>query len=222
MRVWVLLQQDAGIRFHADTLCIAAKQLPADVARPEDTDKVAFTCFTGNENDCYYQLPGEDPTPMPIGRRVLLDVEERRHLATGPVIYEELKTYYDTVFALTNSYDQVKCLNQGLDTDGDQVWYPLDQCPDQAGTEATGGCPDADVDTVPDARICAPPQRSVENNGCPPSTAAAPDSDGDGLNDAVDQCPVQAVRLGIWLSRRDADARAAAMAAIPAGLVRAA
>jgi hypothetical protein len=190
----VALQQDAGIRFHAQTACVAVKQIPADMTRPDDTDKVAFTCFTGQQNDCYYQLPGQDPIQIPIGARVLLDVEKKEQVEAGPLIYEEVKTYFDTVSTLTGSFDQAQCLNAALDTDGDRVYYPHDQCSDQAGTDATGGCPDADRDTVPDAQDqCPDTAGPVESGGCPVSTATPfPDSDGDGLNDAVDQCPLEA------------------------------
>lgn len=186
--VEVSLQQNPDIRFGAETLCIAAKQIAADLTKPDDTDKIALTCFTGNTSDCFYQFPGEDPTPMPVGQRVLLDLKKLELISTGPLVYEEVKTYFDTVFALTNSYEQVQCLNSALDTDGDQVWYPVDVCPDEAGTEATNGCPDQDLDTVPDAQDQCPDEAGpADNSGCP-----LPDIDGDSLNDVEDQCPFEA------------------------------
>lgn len=189
------LQQNASIHFNAKAQCIAAKQIPADLSIANDPDKVAFTCFTGQDGDCSYRFPeSRDPIIMPIGSRVLLDVTNQKEIEIGSIRYEEVQTYYDTVVELTKSDEQVTCLAPYLDKDGDSVSYPADECPDDPGAVDTNGCPDRDGDTLADSvDQCVDVFGPVENNGCPAPTATAlPDIDGDGMNDVVDRCPFAA------------------------------
>jgi serine/threonine protein phosphatase PrpC len=194
--VSVSLLQNEGIKFEAQTQCIAAKQIPKDVTKPNDKDKVAFTCFTGYQGDCTYKFPGAEPEVMPIGKRVLLDIENRQWIEDGPIQYSEVKSYVDTVLKLTNNIDQVKCLNPYLDADGDgltPLTSPADQCPNDAGPAKTNGCPDKDGDGVPDNQDqCPAVVGDPAFKGCPPPTATPlPDIDGDGLSGAADLCPAQ-------------------------------
>ncbi|MEO8607196.1 MAG: hypothetical protein ABI690_04910 [Chloroflexota bacterium] len=193
--VEVALQQNASIKFNANTECVAAKQIPADVSVPNDPDKVAFTCFTGSSGDCSYSFPqSEKPVEMPIGQRVLLDVTDQKEISVGPIQYDEVKKYYDTVMSLTKSDDQVKCLAPSLDTDGDGISYPTDQCPNDPGPADTNGCPDSDGDKLADSvDQCPNVAGDPANNGCPiPTATPLPDVDGDGLNDVIDRCPFAA------------------------------
>jgi len=71
------------------------------------------------------------------------------------------------------------------DKDGDGIPDDRDNCPDQPGTELTGGCPDADGDGIPDREDkCPDIPGTLKYNGCP-----VPDSDNDGINDEEDKCP---------------------------------
>lgn len=191
----VALQQNASIKFFAETQCIAAKQIPADVSIANDPDKVAFTCFTGNNGDCSYRFPDStEPVTMPINSRVLLDITNQKEIEQGPIHYDEVKTYYDTVMSLTKSDEQVKCLAPSLDSDGDSISYPTDQCPNDVGPADTNGCPDSDGDKLADSvDQCPTAPGDPANNGCPlPTATPLPDVDSDGLNDVVDRCPFAA------------------------------
>jgi len=196
--VQIALQQNASIHFNAQTECIAAKQIPADISIPNDPDKVAFTCFTGQDGDCTYKFPQSEPITMPIGSRVLLDITNQQEIEVGPILYSEVQTYYDTVVALTGSDEQVQCLSPYLDQDGDGVSYPIDECPADPGAADTNGCPDRDGDTLRDSvDQCPDVSGPVENNGCPlPTATPLPDVDGDGLNDVVDRCPFASGLVG--------------------------
>lgn len=69
------------------------------------------------------------------------------------------------------------------DRDKDGVPDKEDNCPDEAGVKALGGCPDRDSDGVADKMDACPDLAGpVNNQGCP-------DSDGDGIADNVDKCP---------------------------------
>ena len=52
------------------------------------------------------------------------------------------------------------------DSDGDGIKDSDDECPDQAGTEATNGCPDSDGDGIADKDDECPNEAGT-NNGCP-------------------------------------------------------
>jgi len=74
------------------------------------------------------------------------------------------------------------------DRDGDNVVDEVDLCPDQAGLDLSGGCPDGDLDGVSDGMDACPDQAGAPaSNGCP--AAVEGDGDGDGIPDAVDACP---------------------------------
>lgn len=70
-----------------------------------------------------------------------------------------------------------------VDTDGDGVTDVEDECPEQAGTAALGGCPDTDGDGITDKNDECPDVPGLKNQkGCP-------DTDGDGVIDKDDECP---------------------------------
>ena len=73
-----------------------------------------------------------------------------------------------------------------IDTDGDGVVDNDDQCPNDVGTIARNGCPDADADgddVLDKYDNCVNEVGPAENKGCP-----WPDSDGDGVLDKDDNC----------------------------------
>ena len=73
------------------------------------------------------------------------------------------------------------------DSDGDGLTDDKDKCPDEAGSLALQGCPDRDGDSIPDYEDDCPDERGVRSkNGCP----EIPDADGDGVPDMEDKCPV--------------------------------
>jgi len=70
-----------------------------------------------------------------------------------------------------------------MDADEDGVADALDQCPEQAGSAATQGCPDQDMDGVADLEDQCPKKPGEKRfRGCP-------DTDEDGLADYQDECP---------------------------------
>ncbi len=84
------------------------------------------------------------------------------------------------------------------DTDGDGLYDPYDECPNEAedfdGFEDEDGCPDTDNDgdLIPDISDACPMEPEDHDgfqdlDGCPD-----PDNDGDGIPDIVDQCPNEA------------------------------
>lgn len=73
------------------------------------------------------------------------------------------------------------------DKDKDGIPDDKDNCPAEAGTAATNGCPDKDADGIADKDDqCPDVPGLVKYNGCP-----VPDSDKDGINDEEDKCPNQ-------------------------------
>lgn len=83
-------------------------------------------------------------------------------------------------------------LNRGTpkvrDRDNDGVVDADDECPDEAGSAVTRGCPDRDADGIADRNDnCPDVAGTTKYNGCP-----VPDSDNDGINDENDKCPNQA------------------------------
>lgn len=73
-----------------------------------------------------------------------------------------------------------------LDRDMDGIVDAEDLCPDQPGTAALNGCPDADGDGITDASDKCPETAGIAKfEGCP-------DSDNDGLMDSEDKCPQEA------------------------------
>lgn len=191
--VEVSILMNAGIQFEAQASCIAAKEITPNLDELDTPEKVVFTCFTGDENSCQYLLPGSQPVTMSIGQRYLLDIDNLELIESGDIIYEEVKSYYDTVFNLTGDASKADCLEAYLDSDGDTIPYPLDECEFEAGTQETGGCPDSDNDGLRDNIDQCPTagdRNAIDETGCLLNTATPlPDSDGDGLNDALDLCP---------------------------------
>ena len=53
------------------------------------------------------------------------------------------------------------------DADGDGIKDSDDECPDEAGTEATMGCPDSDGDGVADKDDKCPNEAGTTDDGCP-------------------------------------------------------
>lgn len=165
--VQVSVQQNAGIFFEARTLCMAAKQIPPDPAVLDDTQKVAFTCYTGTLGDCTITINGQTTSITPR-RRVLVDIDRAEILSEGPILFTEAQTYLVTTTDLLGR--PPACITQALaanenDIDGDGFLNEVDACPDR-GDEGFG----------------------IDDNGCPNSP---PDSDDDGVSDALDQCPQQ-------------------------------
>ena len=77
------------------------------------------------------------------------------------------------------------------DRDADGVLNDDDECPDVAGSAATGGCPDTDGDSVVDRKDnCPDVPGLVELNGCP-------DRDGDTVPDGEDACPDEPGLVGL-------------------------
>ncbi|MCU0466644.1 MAG: hypothetical protein MUF38_19010, partial [Anaerolineae bacterium] len=167
---FISFQQNANIRYTAQTACLSTKQIPSDPTDPEDTDKVALTCYTGSDGDCYLDAPGQEQQLFNVGERVVVDLVSGEVVSRGAPIFEELQTYYDTAVAL-NSETLVQCLSEGLDTDGDGVPYPIDLCPDEPGSLAAEGCPDRDSDGVVDSLdLCPDAGGFVDADGCPLET----------------------------------------------------
>ncbi|MCI5083334.1 MAG: thrombospondin type 3 repeat-containing protein [Saprospiraceae bacterium] len=74
-----------------------------------------------------------------------------------------------------------KLTTQDMDKDG--IPDSKDECPNEAGTEMTNGCPDTDLDGIRDSRDKCPTLPGKKAlRGCP-------DTDGDGVTDNVDPCP---------------------------------
>ena len=99
--------------------------------------------------------------------------------------------FYDGVFSLGAIYrfGETESDRMAVDTDGDGVPGPVDQCPNtESGVPVDEtGCPvDSDGDGVPDNEDECPETRDgleVDAQGCPI------DSDGDGIRDTEDACP---------------------------------
>ena len=129
------------------------RQIPANVSIPNDSDKVAFTCYTNQVGACSYTLPDGSPTPMEPGSRVLLDIgTNARLLESVPAPYDEAQQYYDSAAQFTSdAVALLGCLSPYLDPDQDNIPYPPHLCPADAGSEAAQGCPDADNDGVIDS-----------------------------------------------------------------------
>lgn len=73
------------------------------------------------------------------------------------------------------------------DKDKDGIADEKDNCPDEAGSLITNGCPDKDADGIADKDDKCPEVAGiVKNNGCP-----ILDRDNDGVNDNEDKCPDQ-------------------------------
>jgi type IX secretion system PorP/SprF family membrane protein len=80
------------------------------------------------------------------------------------------------------------------DSDGDGIFDPDDECPEEPGTEENKGCPEEEEDDSPSDRDkdgilddddkCPDTPGPEENQGCPFG-----DRDKDGIRDEVDNCP---------------------------------
>jgi len=78
------------------------------------------------------------------------------------------------------------------DSDQDGIRDAEDKCPDSAGLPRYAGCADRDGDSIPDPQDGCPGKAGlVANGGCP-----LPDTDCDGIVDALDRCPLQADTTG--------------------------
>lgn len=186
----VTFQQSSSLFFNANTSCLSTKQIPSDPTDPNDRDKIALTCYTGQRGDCIVENLGQDPIVMDVNERVLINLSDGSVIERSAPIFEEVKLYYDNAVLLTGDPSLTQCLGTALDTDGDTVPYPLDACPDEVGTPPTG-CPDGDVDGVPDtADLCPEEGGFVDVDGCPlPTPTPLPDVDDDGLEGDDDKCP---------------------------------
>ena len=71
------------------------------------------------------------------------------------------------------------------DSDQDGIPDDKDECPNEAGTAITNGCPDKDADGIADKIDKCPDVAGLAKySGCPPT-----DTDKDGVNDEEDKCP---------------------------------
>lgn len=195
---------NGGVRFRLDrypdvelwsrSLCFSMRQIPANREDPEDFDKLAFTCLAGPDGNCTYRFGDTLPNEMPTARRVLLNLETSELVTDEePPLYEEMRTYYDTVVELSGNENDLACLRPHLDIDNDGIAYPNDLCENDPGGEITQGCPDTDGDGIADrADECINEPGLVDFNGCPaPTPTPLPDIDGDGLTGTDDLCPAQ-------------------------------
>lgn len=193
--VRVNMQLFPDTQLEARAACFSAKQIPPDPNDPNDTDKVAFTCYAGNANaTCTYRLTNGTTEQIPFGTRVLLDLTRDEFIIAENIYPEEIKLYRDTAFALLGSEDAVNCLSTYLDFDGDGVIYPNDECENEAGRPETAGCPDDDLDGIRNSRDDCPAEPGpIENGGCPLPTPTPInlDPDGDGLIPPDDECPTE-------------------------------
>jgi serine/threonine protein phosphatase PrpC len=121
--------------------CIALEHISAVPDDPNDVDKLAFTCLTGDIDSCNVRIPGQTPTQMIIGKQYVIDIENRSLLRTVDIDYEHLKIYYDTVITLQNDPTSATCIASYLDFDGDGVRYPDDACEYDLGLTGNRGCP---------------------------------------------------------------------------------
>lgn len=81
------------------------------------------------------------------------------------------------------------------DSDGDGIFDPEDECPEEPGTKENNGCPekeetdDEPIDTDKDGTLdpndaCPEEPGPADNDGCPYG-----DRDKDGIRDEIDECP---------------------------------
>lgn len=96
--------------------------------------------------------------------------------------YQFLQNSIGIVYRFSKA-DAAPIVAQVLDNDGDGVPNSEDECPNEAGSRATNGCPDTDGDGVADANDKCP------NTAGPAGLGGCPDTDGDGVIDSEDNCP---------------------------------
>ncbi len=179
------LEQNPDIRMQSQNACMSVRQISADSTKPNDTDKVAVTCYGGM---CSYNFTNGVPEAIPLGQQALLDVDNQQFISTSAVDAAQVREYSETIWQLSQREDQLSCLSSWLDEDNDTVNYPIDECPTEIGSAATRGCPDADDDGIQDSVDQCPAEPGPEsNNGCP-----LPDLDDDGLEGNADLCPFDA------------------------------
>jgi serine/threonine protein phosphatase PrpC len=171
--VEILLAQDERIVFDTQVECLAARQMTPDPNIEDDHQKVAFSCYTAGpaprEDNCQYRFARGEEVAIPIGYRVLLDVEDRVAIGTpGPILYEEAQRYYETIERLSPDgvdEDARRCFRDYLDGDDDGFADFEDFCPDDASSPSAFGCPDADADGFPDRVDIA--SDAIVVDGCP-------------------------------------------------------
>jgi len=179
------LEQNPDIRLQSQNACMSVKQISADSTQPNDSDKVALTCYGGT---CSYQFPSASSQAVPSGDQALLDVDNQQLISTSAIDAAQVREYSETIWQLSQREDQLSCLSNWLDEDSDTVNYPVDECPADAGSAAAKGCPDDDSDGVQNnVDQCVAEAGPESNNGCP-----LPDLDGDGLEGNDDLCPFNA------------------------------
>jgi PKD repeat protein/serine/threonine protein phosphatase PrpC len=184
----IALEQNPDILLQSQSACMSAKQIPADVSDPTDTDKVALACYGGDASTCTYRFPGVEPVSVAPGQQALLDINNQKLIETRPLTQDDINSYRQTIWTLTQNPAQLSCISSWLDEDKDGINYPLDLCPTEAGSVAAQGCPDDDNDGVPNsADQCPVDVGPASNNGCP-----LPDVDNDGLAGVADDCPFDA------------------------------
>ncbi len=133
-------------------------------------------------------------------RAIATDYLDGVSIAANP---DKDDTYVFTTFQLVQRLGN-------FDKDRDGIADQFDACPEQAGSEATMGCPDRDYDGIADhLDQCPEIEGKAALSGCPDNdndgisnledrcpnrpgskaTNGCPDSDGDGIADTEDTCP---------------------------------
>jgi OOP family OmpA-OmpF porin len=142
---------------------------------------------------------GSDPgkvKSIDIGWNVRAGFELNKILITG--FYSNgLTNFYNSSYNGTFHHDVIGAsvgfwlnkpkplVQKPKDTDADGIIDPEDECPSEAGTALTKGCPDRDADGFADkADNCPDVPGIAALQGCPVT-----DKDQDGINDGDDQCP---------------------------------
>ncbi len=136
----------------------------------------------------------EDPWSIPFGAGLRHSVSSTVSLQLSSIYHSALgdtPNYLQTTFGVLlnigNGGDAVPS-RQIIDTDGDGINDPLDECPTEAGPVENKGCPiqDKDGDGIADAEDACPDVAGIAAfDGCP-------DTDGDGVKDSEDNCPNEA------------------------------
>jgi outer membrane protein OmpA-like peptidoglycan-associated protein len=130
---------------------------------------------------------------VPLGGGVRYDLNKSWILGIEGGFRVVFSDYIDGVSAAGNPLknDWYETLNLSIgyrfpykkDKDNDGIPDEMDNCPDEAGTSRTKGCPDNDSDGVPNKSDNCPDEAGTAK------TFGCPDSDGDNIIDKEDECP---------------------------------
>lgn len=115
---------------------------------------------------------------FPMGGGIDVRLNDRWNIALNSTYYFTLSDNmdgYDRIGQKGNLRDRYIFNYVGLgynfkprvDTDGDGIMDDKDKCPEEPGSQATGGCPDADNDGVIDSKDKCPNDPGTDGFGCP-------------------------------------------------------